>query len=342
MKVILRIFVPLCIFSFIAFGISVAVLGRESSSAEGAVNELSLSSEQKTYEINESFTEIRADIGAYKLNIKPWDNDTTKIVATGNDLGRVKVMASGSVLDITTEWKWDGEWFRNLFSGNAFNTQLEVFVPDKVYDALDLHVGAGDLTSDGIKSGHVSLDVSAGKLSYTQPEGHRADFISFDVSAGNLIANNSAADAYTINVSAGNADINGLTGEGQIDVSAGKAGVQYAAVDGNCEVDVSAGDVNLDIPEDASAKFVCSKSAGDIRIMAGGENTTADDGDKFSINGGRYTFLLDVSAGDIRVVNSTASAVEVTSADEVVAATSLYQSDVESPEEVTAAFEESE
>ena len=32
MKVILKIFIPLCIFSFIAFGISVAVLGRDRSS----------------------------------------------------------------------------------------------------------------------------------------------------------------------------------------------------------------------------------------------------------------------------------------------------------------------
>lgn len=340
MKVLLRIFIPLCIFSFIAFGISVAVLGKENStSPEESMNELVISGEQKTYEITEKFTKIQANIGAYKLSIKPWDQDTAKIIASGNDISNIKASVSGDVLSITTEWKWNGEWFKNLFSGNAFNTQVQLFVPDKVYDNLDLHVGAGTLISDGIRTNHATLDVSAGTLEYIQPEGHRADFIFFYVSAGNLVARNVDTSTYTIDVSAGKADISGLTGQGEVDVSAGTATVQYAEVNGGCEVDVSAGEVNLDIPEDASAKFVCSKSAGDIRIMAGDLNKTANDGDKLSINGGSYTFNLDVSAGDIKVVSSTSSAVEVTS-DNVVVASSVYQTDIDSPEEVTAAFGE--
>ena len=343
MKAILRIFIPLCIFSFIAFGISVAVLGRDySSSSEEVIEEMVISGDQRTYEVTESFTDIKIDIGAYKLSVKPWNEDTTKIIISGSDVGNIKTSVSGDALSITTEWKWNGEWFRNLLSGNMFDTQVQVFVPDKTYDNLDLHVGAGTLTSDGVRSDHVTLDVSAGKLNYIQPEGHRAEFIMFDVSAGDLVAKNAAASAYTVDVSAGSAEIYGLTGDGGVDVSAGSARVQYAAVDGGCDVSVSAGDVVLDIPEDASVKFNCGKSAGDIRIMACGVNTSAKDGDNYSINGGTYTFDLDVSAGDIRVVNSTASAVEVTESDNVAAASSLYESDIESPEEVTAAYDAAE
>lgn len=343
MKVILKIFIPLCIFSFIAFGISVAVLGRDrSSSSEAVIEEMVFSGDQRTYEVTESFSEIRANIGAYKMSIKPWSEDTTKIVISGSDSSNLKASVSGDALSITTEWKWNGDWFRNLLSGNVFDTQVQVFVPDKTYDNLDLHVGAGTLTSDGVRADHVTLDVSAGKLNYIQPEGHRAEFIMFDVSAGDLIAKNAETSAYSVEVSAGNAEIYGLTGNGEVDVSAGSVRAQYEAVDGGCDVSVSAGDVVLDIPEDASVKFNCDKSAGDIRIMAGGVNTSAKDGDNYSINGGTYTFDLDVSAGDIRVVNSTASAVEVTESDNVAAASSLYESDIESPEEVTAAYDAAE
>ena len=337
MKVILRLFIPLCIFSFIAFGISVAVLGRDySSSSEEVIEEVVISGDQRTYEVTESFTEIRANIGAYKMSIKPWSEDTAKIVISGSDVGNIKASVSGNALSITTEWKWNGEWFRNLLSGNAFDAQVQVFVPDKTYDDLDLHVGAGAITSDGVSADHVTLDVSAGKLNYIQPEGHRAEFIMFDVSAGDLVAKNAAASAYSVEVSAGNAEIYGLTGSGGVDVSAGSARLQFAEVDGGCDVSVSAGDVVLDIPEDASVKFSCGKSAGDIKIMAGGVNTSAKDGDNYSINGGTYTFDLDVSAGDIRVVNSTVSAVEVTGSDSAAVASSLYESDIEAPEEVTA------
>lgn len=343
MKVILRIFIPLCIFSFIAFGISVAVLGMDhSSTSEYVIDEIVISGEQRTFEVTESFTDIKIDIGAYKLSVKPWNEDTTKIIISGSDAGNIKASVSGDALSITTEWKWNGEWFRNLLSGNMFDTQVQVFVPDKTYDDLDLHVGAGTLTSDGVRADHVTLDVSAGKLNYIQPEGHRAEFIMFDVSAGDLVAKNAAASAYTVDVSAGSAEIYGLTGDGGVDVSAGSARVQYAAVDGGCDVSVSAGEALLDIPENASVKFNCGKSAGDIRIMACGVNTSAKDGDNYSINGGTYTFDLDVSAGDIRVVNSTVSAVEVTESDNVAAASSLYESDIESPEEVTAASDAAE
>lgn len=337
MKVILRLFIPLCIFSFIAFGISVAVLGMDhSSTSEYVIDEIVISGEQRTFEVTESFNDIKIDIGAYKLSVKPWSEDTTKIIISGSDGGNIKTSVFGDTLSITTEWKWNGEWFKNLLSGNVFDTQVQVFVPDKTYDNLDLHVGAGAITSDGVSADHVTLDVSAGKLNYIQPEGHRAEFIMFDVSAGDLVAKNAAASAYSVEVSAGDAEIYGLTGSGGVDVSAGSARLQFAEVDGGCDVSVSAGDVVLDIPEDASVTFNCGKSAGEIKITACGVNTTASDGDQVSLNDGEYSFDLDVSAGDIRVVNSTASAVEVTTSDHAAVVSSVYESAVEAPEEVTA------
>ena len=90
---------------------------------------------------------------------------------------------------------------------------------------------------------------------------------------------------------------------------------------GECSVDVSAGDVTLDIPEDSSARFICDKSAGDIRIMAGDENRHADDGDVISINGGKTDVDLSVSAGSIKVLSSTVSAVEQNSAAAVTTGT---------------------
>ena len=174
-----------------------------------------------------------------------------------------------------------------------------------------MYVGAGSLVSDGIQAKDIYLNVGAGSMTYTQPAGFRADHISADVSAGSLIAKNMAAGNYEVDVSAGSANIYGLTGSGSADVSAGNARLQFAELNEECNVDVSAGDVTLDIPEDSSAKFICDKSAGDIRIMVGGENRHADDGDIISINGGGTTVNLSVSAGDIKVLNSTSSSVEI-------------------------------
>lgn len=316
MKVVLRIFIPLCIFSFIAFGISVMFLGTQPITADATISELTISdSGANTYDITDSFTSIRADIGAYKLTIKPWSENKTQVTVSGDKSSRIKAGVSGDRLTIESDWSWGENWnwsmFRNIFNGSAFSTEVLLKIPDKTYEQVMMYVGAGSLVSDGIQAKDIYLNVGAGSMTYTQPAGFRADHISADVSAGSLIAKNMAAGNYEVDVSAGSANIYGLTGSGSADVSAGNARLQFAELNEECNVDVSAGDVTLDIPEDSSAKFICDKSAGDIRIMVGGENRHADDGDIISINGGGTTVNLSVSAGDIKVLNSTSSAVEI-------------------------------
>ena len=326
MKVVLRIFIPLCVFSFIAFGISVMFLGTQPENTDTAISELVISSDSaSTYDITDSFTSIKADIGAYKLTIAPWQENYAQVTVSGDNSDRITAEVSGDRLTIRSDWNWDDKWnwsrFGSLFDGSAFSTEVLLKVPDKTYGQVMMYVGAGNLASDGIRAKDIYFNVGAGKLTYTQPAGFCADHISADVSAGNLVVRNAAAGSYEFDVSAGNADIYGLTGSGSVDISAGSAKLQFNELSGECSVDVSAGDVTLDIPEDSSARFICDKSAGDIRIMAGDENRHADDGDVISINGGKTDVDLSVSAGSIKVLSSTASAVEQNSAAAVTTGT---------------------
>ena len=274
MKVILRIFIPLCVFSFIAFGISVMFLGTQPERTDAAISELVISSDSaSTYDITDSFTSIKADIGAYKLTIMPWPEDYAQVTVSGGNSSRIEAGVSGDRLNIQSDWSWgdnwNWNWFRNFVNGSAFSTEVLLKVPDKTYEQVMMYVGAGQLASDGVQAKDVYFDVGAGTLTYTQPSGFRADHISADVSAGSLVVRNAATGSYEFDVSAGNADIYGLTGSGRVDVSAGSAKLQFDELSEDCDVDVSAGDVTLDIPEDSSAKFICDKSAGDIRIMVG-------------------------------------------------------------------------
>lgn len=188
MKVVLRIFIPLCIFSFIAFGISVMFLGTQPITADTAISELTISdSGANTYDITDSFTSIRADIGAYKLTIKPWSENKTQVTVSGDESSRIKAGVSGDRLTIESDWSWGENWnwsmFRNLFNGSAFSTEVLLKVPDKTYEQVMMYVGAGSLVSDGIQAKDIYLNVGAGSMTYTQPAGFRADHISADVSA---------------------------------------------------------------------------------------------------------------------------------------------------------------
>lgn len=303
MKALIRIFLPLCIFSFIAFGISTAVLG---VNPDYAHSELSATSgETSTTTLEGEYDRIKVEAGASKVVIKPHSENNTRVTVDGQNITRVNAKISGGELKIYNEWQNPGDWFKRLFDGSMFtpSAKVTVLVPDKVYEELKLYCGAGDVECSGVKSKKTKLDASAGEVRYTQPDMY-TESIEIDVSAGSLKAYNVHTEKYDIDVSAGGAVIYGLTGEGDVNVSAGSATVYFDELNGDCDVDVSAGEAILYIPEDASADIKCSRSAGDIKINACGVNKTASDNENIKLNGGEYEIDASVSAGSIKIANN--------------------------------------
>ena len=317
MKVLLKIFIPLCILSFIAFGISIPILGTNDA--------WNGTGQERTVEFSDEITGIKVDIGAYDCTIKPYSGDTAKISISGDNLGRIKTSMSGGELEVYSEGFGFG-WLRfNLFSWFG-STKVTVEVPEKEYESLKVYTGAGTTEIKNIRAAEVDLSVGAGKLEYTQPDYTVSD-LDIDVSAGKLIAKNAKAKEYSIDVSAGSAEVYGLTGSGSIDVSAGSAKAYLAELNGSCDIDVSAGSASLMLPDDASAKIYCDKSAGSINVNACGVNRDANDDEIITLNGGEYSITADVSAGSIKISNADAGQAEQADATTAVT-TSTHVGDV--------------
>lgn len=303
MKVLLKIFIPLCILSFIAFGISIPILGTNEA-WNGAAGQ------ERTIEFTEEITGIKVDIGAYDCTVKPYSGDTAKISISGDNFGRIKAQMSGGELEVYSEGFGFG-WLRfNLFSWFG-STKVTVEVPEKEYETLKVYTGAGTTEIKNIRAADVDLSVGAGTLKYTQPDYTVSD-LEIDVSAGKLVAKNAKAKEYSIDVSAGSAEVYGLTGSGSIDVSAGSAKAYLAELNGSCDIDVSAGSASLMLPDDASAKIYCDKSAGSVNVNACGVNRDANDDEIITLNGGEYSINADVSAGSIKIGNTDAGQAEQT------------------------------
>lgn len=318
MKVLLKIFIPLCILSFIAFGISIPILGTNEA-WNGAAGQ------ERTIEFTEEITGIKVDIGAYDCTVKPCSGDTAKISISGDNSGRIKAEMSGGELEVYSEGFGFG-WLRfNLFSWFG-STKVTVEVPEKEYETLKVYTGAGTTEIKNIRAADVDLSVGAGTLKYTQPDYTVSDF-EIDVSAGKLVAKNAKAKEYSIDVSAGSAEVYGLTGSGSIDVSAGSAKAYLAELNGSCDIDVSAGSASLMLPDNASAKIYCDKSAGSVNVNACGVNRDANDDEIITLNGGEYSINADVSAGSIKIGNTDAGqAVQTETA--TAATTSTHVGDV--------------
>lgn len=309
MKVLIRIFLPLCILSFIAFGISTAVLG---VNPDVSYSELSgTSGEISTTTLEGEFDSIDIDSGASKVTVKSHSEDYVRVTVEGQNYAKVNAKISGGTLKVYNEWNGSWDWLNRLFTGELFNSaaaKITVLVPERVYENLDIYCSSGTVVCDGIKALDVNLKLSSGAVKYKQPDMFTAESIDIKVSSGQMNAYNVQTLEYDIGVSSGNVYVGGLSGSGDISVSSGSVNASFVQLNGNCGIDVSSGDVNVYIPDNASADIQCSRSSGKIRVAAFGVDKFAADGETIQLNGGDYNIDVDVSSGSVSVVDGEMAA----------------------------------
>lgn len=305
MRQIVAFMIMLCVFSFLAFGISVAVLG--TNFHNGAQLE---SLKSMITSIDEDFSRIEVYSTAANVRLYPTSEDNTVVCCTSEKtMESVAAYVDGDTLKIDCHIKGDNYFdlndFFNLF--NANNNTIEIYVPDKTYDIIKAQVNAGNTDIIDVPATIAELTLNAGNLNFAQPEGFRSEELAVYVNAGNCDVYRASTYRYDISMAAGNMDVYGLTGEGKLHLSAGNGNVNYAALNGNIEIDVSAGNLDVNLPADASAAIICDKSAGDIDVEHGIIDENMDDGGKVILGSGEYNINTHVSAGNLEITDDVDS-----------------------------------
>ena len=294
MKVLLKIFIPLCILSFIAFGISIPILGTDDEWY--TVNEPA----DRTIEITENFNEIEIDVSGYDCEVKPCSGDIAKVSISGDTNKRIKAKVSGNKLKVYSQVKWIS--FRLDF-WNYWNhgTNIIVEVPEKIYEELSLNNTSGNSSSTGISAKTVKLHATSGSIKYDQPDGFTTDSFKLDITSGNVSATNVATKKYDIHETSGEINISGLTGEGAIQSTSGDIDISFASLDGDCKFRMTSGDARLIIPEGSSADIVCKKTSGDIIVSAGGTTQIADKNSTIRLGDGKFKIDTDITSGHLEI-----------------------------------------
>ncbi|MBE6901353.1 MAG: DUF4097 domain-containing protein [Ruminococcaceae bacterium] len=321
MKAIVHFFLPLCIFSFIAFGLSLIFLDH---------NNINDTLTEEITVITEEFSNIDVSSDGINIRVFPSDRHDTVVYANAGALDEISAVVANGTLCIDCEKNIDSfddfvDTFRD--KGNNF---VEIAVPTAVYDSITAKVNAGVTEIIGISAEAVDLRLNAGDLTFAAPEGYITPMLCAELNAGNCTLYNAQSETFTLDLSAGNMDIYGLSGNGSIDMTAGTVSANFARLDGDINIDASAGSVNINLPVDASFDVYCEKTAGDVTIKHGKVKDSLDDGDNKSVNGGQYGITCDLTAGEVNITDNiktkTAPAIPeakpVETADSTVAAMS--------------------
>lgn len=295
MKAIVGTFLPLCIFSFIAFGLSLIFLDHGNADRNTIVNETTV--------ITEDYTDIQLTSNGIDVRLFPSDRSDTVIYANKNTLDEISVEVINGTLDIYCERNIDS--FEDLFINIGDNAQyLDIAVPADVYNSITANVNAGTTKILGLGALDVDLQLNAGDLTYSAPEDFITPSLTAELRAGNCTLYNARTETFDLELSAGNMDVYSLSGNGSIDTSAGSLTANLAQLDGDITVEVSAGSVDINLPLDASFDVYCEKSAGDVTIKHGKEKESLSDDENVVINGGQYGITCDVSAGNVNITDN--------------------------------------
>lgn len=308
MKIILKIFVPLCVGSFIAFGITMLLFGRKPSQTTSAVINPAVTdytSDNDYYSICEEYSFIQVQSGMHNVYLRSYSGDKTTVEL--NSPSDASVYVSNNTLCVEADvemfdmWKWD-----NLITKNKGD--IIINIPDKIYDSLYADLGAGNMEIDGIAANDINLTTSMGNLTCTLPEDFTTESLSLEVSAGEAIIRNASTYQYSINVGMGEAKIYGLSGEGTAEIGMGHATLEYSRFSGDSSVIVGMGECEMIVPDDISAEVYCDIGMGKLTINAGGAKKTCHDAETITLNGGENYIYASVGMGSMSIENSKAKA----------------------------------
>lgn len=365
MKKLFGIFIPLCIFSFIAFGISAAILGTDYGSyvttsvdfVESAV--VNSGGDLSSWDIAESYSDICLDIGAYNVTIYPGqegDNTTYFNAArVDNDNANIYTEVSGGTLFVTVndsfkfiDFGYDfldrlfeairtGEGFENIFGGS----RLDIVVPPQVYHSLDVNMGSGSVEIVDINAAVNNLYLGSGSLSFFNQNGFTSDSLDINIGSGYIQAYGAKTREYSVDINSGRCEISGLSGNGDLIINSGNGVISFDTIDGNCDVSVHSGGLDIYVPSNSSMRIDAEIGSGSVYVNAADHDSRLRDGDSVTIGGGNYEMDICLNSGRISIYEDSsvneATAVEIPPIDSVLieggaadsAATTIVEAEAE-------------
>lgn len=179
-------------------------------------------------------------------------------------------------------------------SFNNLDKSLEITVPsDAKLSAVIIDSSAGKVDVD-CSADEFDIDISSGDLTLVQHG--ECNEISIDSSSGSVDASVETAGTVNIDISAGDTKLKaGSIRNLSVDSSSGTCEFSLTSVPEKTEIDTSAGDVTVYLPEDAGLTAEIDISSGEVVS----ELPASMKDEEYIFGDGKNEMELDVSSGDV-------------------------------------------
>jgi lia operon protein LiaG len=250
--------------------------------------------------ISNGISMINIDISSGSTTIIPEDRKDLKAVYTGKR--KLTVKEDGDTVEVTLKSKGF-----NWFDWGSFSdkSKLKIYIPKNYDRSMFIDLGSGNLDFSGesknkpVKLDELTINIGSGNMNLknlnVKQFGH-------DGGSGNVDIDSLKTKTGTFDIASGNLDIKHYTGAIRADVSSGRLNIQLDKLIDSIQMDVTSGNVGLDLPDNANFTLNGDVSSGNISCDF---PLTTKDLNKKSIKGthgsGKYKIGLDVTSGNIRI-----------------------------------------
>jgi len=329
-KKLFSICIPVCICSFILFGITVAMFGgrggRESLSQVAEVDigsydgyeweALTMVDGVSTWTMRGGYTNIDINVGSGSVEILPSGDGEGLTYAeySGNRLEDLECYISGGCLTIDMYGKVVSDFWGEL--GDAISSgdftrftdkrKLTLRVPYTVYEDLYAELGAGSLKINGVSANSNTFYVGSGAFYYTGTENFAVEQLYLEMGSGYTEMCNVPAKEYNINVGSGSFKIGDLSGNGYFHMGSGSGTLNFSKIEGDNTIEVNSGSLNVEIPDNTNAAFTAEVGSGGIGVDACGQklNLRGDFDDLTFGTGANGIIYVDLGSGSVSITNN--------------------------------------
>ena len=239
---------------------------------------------------------INIDVSGVNAKIVPENRDNLQAELKGT--GKVIVKQSGDSITVSYERQWF-EWFSFLNK-----TKLTIYIPEYYHQNMTLTIGSGNLDFTGpasasMKLNNIMVDMGSGNLDL---KNLHVNHLNHNGLSGNATIESVITKDSTFDVSSGNVTVKHFNGKLKTVLLSGNFKAQLDQLNNSVDVQVSSGNVQLDLPQDADFTLNGKISSG---IISNDFPLKNEKGDRRYLQGihgsGKYPVDLSVSSGRIKI-----------------------------------------
>lgn len=201
-------------------------------------------------------------------------------------------------------------WLDDIITGESSKPVVIIEFPEAKYDSLKIQHASGSMKVHELYAVENNIHIGSGSFEFLRrSEGFVSHSFNVILGSGSAVISGTQTQNYNIDIGSGNFNINGLSGEGVIDMGSGSGSIAYKEYNGDCTVDIGSGTLKLYVPEDSNIGIGADIGSGSVNIDACGVSTklnSSHDDEPVIIGNGEHSLFVDMGSGRVSVFDLSA------------------------------------